>query len=261
MKLVLGADTTLPTLELRSADVMSDKSISAFAGRQPAGYYDPPHTHDRGQFSYRTEGFASVKADGRNILLSPGRGVWIPAGVSHEVACQGPAAYNALYVDPAASPQSRRVRVIAVSPLLHALVESSLLSKQGGVREQLIARLILEEIAQLPDVSAVAPVMPRSQGLRMVCDRLFQSPGMRLDLNEWVALAGMSRRSFTRSFRHETGVSLGEWYQQLRMHFADTWLAEGIALKKIAFQLGYGSTASFSRAYSRVFGCSIPDNF
>lgn len=250
------ADRSLPPVAISSANIGADRAIHAFSGRQSAGYYDPPHRHDRGQFSYRTEGFAMVKAEGRSILLSPGRGVWIPAGVLHAVTCRGPAAYNAFYVDGAAHPQPAEVRVIAVSPLLHALVEDAMLEQVGtsGERQTFVTGLILDELTRSSDVAAMAPVMPRSVGLRQICDLLSREPARPLDLNTWSTTAGMSRRTFTRSFRDETGLSPGEWHQQLRMHFAETWMAQGVALPKIALRLGYGSTASFSRAYCRIFG-------
>lgn len=245
----------LPAVEVTSAGLRRDGTIVAFRGRQSDGYYDPPHTHDRGQFSYRIEGFSVVQAPGRSIFLPPGRGVWIPAGVVHEVTCRGPAAYNAFYVAPSAAPQPESVRVIAVSPLLHALVEC-LLNEEAPVRTErhaLMAQLVLDEIGQAADIGATAPVMPQSSRLRALCDRLYMDPASPLDLDAWAADAGMSRRSFTRAFREETGLSPGKWHQQLRMHHVDGLLAQGLTLQQAAYQLGYSGVASLGRAYNRVF--------
>lgn len=250
-------DHDLPTLDVRSSTISRIPMVSAFSGRQAAGYYDPPHVHDRGQFSYRTEGFARVRAAGLNILLSPGRGVWIPAGVVHEVSCRGPAAYNAFYVDPLAVQQPCEVRVVSISPLLHALVECLVQDADASTtRAMLMANLILEELVRAPDAAAMAPTMPQSPGLRLVCDQLSRQPAMPVDLDTWAASAGMSRRSFTRLFREQTGLSPGEWHNQLRMHFAEVWLAQDVSLQKIAYKLGYASTANFLRARARVFGPS-----
>lgn len=257
MKHILNADTSLPPVVVDRSEALPVHGISPFSGQQAAGYYDPPHTHDRGQFSYRTEGFAMVKAAGRNIFLSPGRGVWIPAGVVHEVACRGPAAYNAFYVDAAIAPQPTDVRVIAVSPLLDALVGDMMSGKgrDDPDRSRLITNLILDELLRSPDLGSTAPIMPRAPGLRELCDQLSRNPGQLLDIDACSSAAGMSRRNFTRQFRNETGMSAGEWYQQLRMYFADAWLEQGLSLKIIAFRLGYSNTASFSRAYERSFQC------
>jgi len=248
----------LPAVEIESASLQYGSAIVAFRGRQSDGYYDPPHTHDRGQFSYRIEGFSVVQTPGRSIFLPPGRGVWIPADVVHEVTCRGPAAYNAFYVDPLAASQPETVRVITVSPLLHALVECLLDEKPSAQSERhaLVVQLILDEIGQAEDIGATAPVMPKSPRLRTVSDRLYMDPACQLDLDAWAADAGMSRRSFTRAFREETGLSPGKWHLQLRMHHVDGMLAQGLTLQQAAFQLGYSSVASLGRAYSRTFAGS-----
>jgi AraC-like DNA-binding protein/mannose-6-phosphate isomerase-like protein (cupin superfamily) len=261
MKSELPVDPELPPVDARSSDFLTSEAVTAFGGRQSAGYYDPPHSHDRGQFSYRTEGFALVKAGGRAIFLSPGRGVWIPAGVTHEVTCRGAAAYNAFYVERSAAPQVADVRIIAVTPLLHAMVEALIHEREAdALRRQRLADLILDEVARAPDIGVLAPTMPFQPGLRAICDRLSRDPAMPLDLDAWAVQAGMSRRSFTRLFRDETGLSPGEWHMQLRMHFADTWLAQDIPLQKVSFRLGYRSVAGFARAYARTFGAPPKDH-
>ncbi len=247
----------LPGLAISSSDVAAPRPIVAFSGREPHGYYDPPHSHDRAQFSYRVEGFAVVKAGGRPILLAPGRGVWIPAGVVHEVSCRGPAAYNAFYATEAAVPQPAEVRVIEVSPLLQALFESLLQHEQTQIFDahaNLVMRLMLEEILRLPDIGAAVPVLPLSQRLRAICEALRGDPANGEGIDLWAARAGMSRRSFTRTFRDETGMSFGAWRHQLRMLSAMTWIEEGMPLHRVASALGYANVSSFSRAFDRDFG-------
>lgn len=253
-------EADMPRVELRSADLLQDRAIVPFHGRQAKGYYDPPHSHDRAQFSYRIQGYSVVQADGRRIFLPPGRGVWIPAGIEHEVTCRGPAAYNAFYVDPAATPQPKEVRVIAISPLLHAVTEALLEEAESTstARRQRLSDIALDEIFRARDVGALAPVMPRSPRLRALCDRLYKDPASPLDLDAWAALAGMSRRTFTRAFREEAGLSPGEWHHQLRMHHVDGFLEQGVPLQEIAFRLGYASAASLTRAYVRAFGSPPP---
>jgi AraC-like DNA-binding protein/mannose-6-phosphate isomerase-like protein (cupin superfamily) len=246
----------MPPVEIRSLAMPRNRTIAPFHGRQANGYYDPPHSHDRAQFSYRIEGYSIVQAGGRRIFLPPGRGVWIPAGVEHEVTCRGPAAYNAFYVDIEAIPQPAEVRVITISPLLHALVEALLEETETSsiVRRQSLSNLVLDEIGRARDIGAISPLMPRSPRLRTICDALYKKPSQPLDLDGWAALASMSRRTFTRAFREETGLSPGEWHHQLRMHHVDGWLERGVPLQEVAYRLGYANTASLTRAYARAYG-------
>ena len=42
----------------------------------------------------------------------------------------------------------------------------------------------------------------------------FAAPSITADLDTMAATTGMSRRTFTRQFRAETGISFGAWRQQ-----------------------------------------------
>lgn len=249
-----SAPPDLPPLVIRSADLPRHGTIVPFRGSQADGYYDPPHTHDRAQFSYRIEGFSIVRIADRRIFLPLGRGVWIPADVVHEVTCRGPAAYNAFYAAPDLAPQPDTVRVMEVSDLLHALIEALIEEGSDAApdRQGPMCNLILNEIERATDVAGTAPIMPQSPRLRDICEELVRQPAQRLDLDVWAVRAGMSRRTFTRAFRQETGLSPGKWYQQLRMDHIDRLLEQGVTLQQAAFRLGYSSSASLGRAYGRA---------
>jgi AraC-like DNA-binding protein len=251
MKGVEIADRDLPRLAGPSG-LSPIGRVVGISGSEPTGYYDPPHTHDRAQFSYRIRGFASIKAGARSIMLPPGYGVWIPAGIVHEVACRGPAAYQGLYAAPDVTPQPADVRVIRITPLLRVLMDSFVgrrPDEHADERTELILRLILEEIARAPDVSADAPAMPGSTRLRAICESLRSAPDNADGIDAWASRAGMSRRSFTRSFRIETGMSFLEWRHKVRMLRAIAWLEDGLGLHEIASRLGYASMSSFNRAF------------
>ena len=114
---------------------------------------EPPHAHEWAQFSYRLEGMAAVRAGEASIVLPPGRGVWIPLGTVHEVSCRGPAAYNALYVTTNARPFPTELKVLNVSPFLHALVEEFLTfatEYDEAGREGAVVALMLGEIDRAP---------------------------------------------------------------------------------------------------------------
>lgn len=241
----------LPILRLSEFGGPCPDGLEPISGTHPAGYYDPPHSHDRAQFSFRTQGLALVKADNRSFLLPPGYGVWIPRGVVHEVACRGPAAYYGFYAEPGIAPQPAGVRVIRVSPLLRALADSPLDRDHSGgdPRRNLICRLMLEEIVRAPDVRADAPTMPASPRLQAVCEQLRGAPENAESVDIWASRAGMSRRSFTRAFRAETGMSFAEWRHKVRLLRAIAWRAEGVTLHEVANRLGYGSLSSFNRAF------------
>ena len=64
----------------------------------------------------------------------------------------------------------------------------------------------------------------------------------------------LNRRSFTRLFRRETGMSFAEWRQQACLAMALQRLVAGVSVTEIAFDLGYDTPASFSTMFRRVLG-------
>lgn len=253
MELNLAAEP----IDQSSTDYPPVRPVVGFSGRQARGYYDPPHAHDRAQFSYRLEGVAAVRAHHASIVLPPGRGVWIPPGMVHEVSCRGPAAYNVLYVTPQAVPYPEGLRVLDVGPLLHALIQEFLTFDTHydvAGREGEIVRLMLGEIERAPASEATNPVLPIDPRLRRVCDAIRADLHDGRDIDAWASEIGMSRSTFTRGFRAETGMGFGAWRQQLRMTEALARLSAGDLVVDVAHALGFASVSSFSTVFQRAFG-------
>ena len=53
-----------------------------------------------------------------------------------------------------------------------------------------------------------------------MCDIIVTDPADPRDLDAFARLAGMGRRTFTRSFRRETGLAFAMWRQQVRLQAA-----------------------------------------
>jgi transcriptional regulator GlxA family with amidase domain len=96
--------------------------------------------------------------------------------------------------------------------------------------------------------------MPRDRRLRRVCDQIVGEPGDQRDLDELAKLAGMGRRTFTRTFRDETGMAFAMWRQQIRLMAAISMLGEGQSITNIAYEVGYESPSSFTAMFHRVLG-------
>lgn len=247
----------LPRLDASSARHPAVRPVVGFSGAQKGGYVDPPHRHDRAQFSYRLTGVAQIRAQDRCIILPPGRGVWIPAGVEHEVSCRGDAAYHALYAAEAAPAPEDGVKVIEVTPFLHALFLEFLTfpaayDEEG--REGRVVDLLLQEIFRAPAVLEAYPRAPREPRLQRVADHLRQYPGDPRDIDGWAAVAGMSRRSFTRAFRHDTGLAFSAWRTQLRLTEAVARLEAGQPVARVSQDLGYQAVSAFSASFQRTYG-------
>ena len=58
-----------------------------------------------------------------------------------------------------------------------------------------------------------------------------------------------------RLFKHQTGVGMGEWLNERRLHRAAQLLADSyMSVKEIAYSVGYEHASSFIRAFEHRFG-------
>jgi AraC-like DNA-binding protein len=71
-----------------------------------------------------------------------------------------------------------------------------------------LASLILDEITRAPTTPFALPV-PADRRLRQLAQRLIEHPGSPLDIDHWANEVGVSRRTLTRVFRAQTGLSFG----------------------------------------------------
>ena len=57
-----------------------------------------------------------------------------------------------------------------------------------------------------------------------------------------------------RLFKHQTGVSMGEWLNEQKLQrAASLLLSSHMSVKEVAYSIGYGHASSFIRAFERRF--------
>lgn len=234
--------------------------VVATANDFAAGSTCPAHRHVRGQFALASRGTISVSTPGGRWLVPPGRACWLPPGVEHDMTMRGEVTMLNAFVSPAISERRMPARcgVYGVSALLRHLLEAAVdlpvLYDEAG-RAGKLMELLVEEIAAMPVLSLHAP-LPADPRLARVCRRLFEAPSMTLGLDAVAAEAGLSRRTFTRLFREQTGASFAEWRQQVCLLVAIERLGAGQPVTRVAFELGYASASAFSVAFRRVLGAA-----
>jgi AraC-like DNA-binding protein len=234
-------DTTWLTRDMNSDDV------------------DLSHAHDEGQLLYATSGIMRVTAGRENWILAPQRALWIPPRTAHAVTYRGRVALRTLYFRADAEcGLPRHPQLIEVAPLLRELILALTrpdAGRGGQVRIGLIHALILEEFKQRarPDGNMTTPQHAR---LRIMADAILANPADKRTIDDWAKIAGMSRRTLTRSFRDETGMSFTAWRQQVRLQEAIARLDLGQPITTIAYAVGYESPATFSAIFRRHFGTS-----
>jgi len=68
--------------------------------------------------------------------------------------------------------------------------------------------------------------------------------------------ARMSRRSFTRHFQSETGLSFSRWKRAVIAQYALERIASGHTVTNVAFDVGYESVSAFIAMFRRRYGAS-----
>lgn len=213
------------------------------------------HHHARAQLLYASTGLMSATTEDGAWVVPPGHALLIPPGVEHAVEMHGPVFMCTAYLSAeAATTAASRCRVLAVSPLLDAslsaLAELPVLYDEAG-RAGHLAALIVDEIVSAPETALTAP-LPMDARLRRVCETVIDDPADRRDLDDWAAEAGMSRKTLTRRFRDETGLSFGVWRERVRRLAAMARLARGEPGGKVAAAVGYSDARTLRTMMRRV---------
>ncbi len=237
----------------------ADGPIVALPTEYPDGYHVPDHSHSRGQLLYAPAGVVLVQMQFGRWMVPPDHAMWIPAGTRHSVDALGAISMRSIYVAPGAiDGLPAKVRVVGVTDLMRSLIaEAVLLPVDAPLegRAGLLLSLLLHEVPNLPERPLGLP-FPADARLSALCRGFIAAPSPRATIDEWADMAGMSRRSFTRLFHRQTGLSLSTWRQQACLFAALPKLAEGRSITEVAFDLGYDSVPAFTTMFRRMLGAS-----
>lgn len=201
------------------------------------------HSHRRIELLHASGGLLLLHTEIGTWTVPSGYALLVPADLPHELAAYGCCEMRAAFFTDEALGDAvpRSCRVIAVSELLdvslRALASGPLLYDLGG-RGGHLAALIVDEIREASEIQIALP-MPQTPPLRKLARDMIQKPALAHDLDGWAEQAGVSRSTFTRRFRGETGLSFAEWRRRLRMLHTLTLQANGVPLRQAAVTAGY----------------------
>jgi AraC-like DNA-binding protein/quercetin dioxygenase-like cupin family protein len=235
----------------------ADNKVVSLSTDYPDGYHVKPHHHSRSQLLYALSGVVMASSGSGRWMVPPEHAIWLPAGVEHAVDMLGEVQMRSIYVRPGAiAGLPEDLKVFAITDLMRSLmIEAMALPHEGqpGGRGALIQDLLLHEILNLPERPLALP-LPANRRLAQICRRFLEEPSPHATIDQWAKEAGMSRRSFTRAFRRETGLCLSMWRQQACLFAALPRLADGEPVTTVALDLGYDSVAAFITMFKRMTG-------
>lgn len=225
----------------------------------PDGHRVPPHRHSRCQLLHAIKGVVMVATEFGRWIVPPDHAIWLPAGVDHAVDMLGDVHMHSIYAMPDALEGGPPApRVVAIPDFIRSLIveiSSQAERDASGERFRLLAALLLHEIPALSEVPLALP-FPHEPRLAALCRTFVRQPSSHTTIEDWAGRLGMSRRSFTRTFQRQTGLSLSTWRQQACLFAALPRLAEGQPVTRVALDLGYESVPAFTTMFRRMTGIS-----
>lgn len=232
--------------------------IVARARECPADHIIDWHTHERAQLLYAVQGVMRVTTAAGVWVVPPQRAVWIPPGIEHHVQAQGtPLSLRSLYIrDDVLAGLPEACCVVTVSPLLRELILTAMSLPDVVPADSPSARLVqvlLDRIEGLPVAPLHLPIAA-DRRLRRIAETLLADPADPRTLADWAQGIGASERTLARLFTRETGMTFGQWRQQVRLLAALARLASGDSVTDVAFDLGYASQSAFIAMFRRTLG-------
>jgi AraC-like DNA-binding protein len=200
-------------------------------------------------------GLAMASTSHGTWLVPCRRALWIPAGVRHDLRMQGVVEMQSLYFDTAMFPDMPdRCRVVAISSLMRSLMAEAVAlpieyDREG--RSAVIMKLIGYEVGRLRELPLSLP-LPMDKALARRCLKFSASPKANAKIDDWADSLHLTRRTFTRLFRRETGLSFVAWRQQACILAALPKLTAGASVTETAADLGYDNPAAFSTLFKRT---------
>ena len=229
----------------------------------PAGWHIEPHNHSKHQLIYAVKGVMVVQAEIGRWVVPPTRGIWMQAGMTHEIRCIEEVHMRSLLVAPdAATRLPAETRTVGISPLLRELIRAAVDVHQPYIassRDGRVMRLILDELRTLP-VLPLHLQMPSDPRLLRICERLQQQLNDSSTMADWGKRLAVDVKTIQRLFVYETGMTFVQWRLQARLLRALELLASGEKVFHVALALGYDSPSAFATMFRKQFG-QTPSQF
>lgn len=235
------------------------RPIIVLGAHLPDGHTIPPHQHRRGQLISSATGVIVLTTDTGAWVMPPQQGLWIPPATEHRVRAVGVVNTQSLYLEPGVVPDMpTHCQVVGISPFMRSLLAEAMslpLEYELNGRAGALMALICHEMRQLP-ILPLSLSYPKHGPLAVRCRQFIHRPDVHETIDDWSMALGMSRRSFTRLFKQETGLSFMAWRQQACLMLAMPRLVAGESVTTVALDLGYENPASFTLMFKRAFGSS-----
>jgi AraC-like DNA-binding protein len=234
-----------------------NQPIVGMAKEIESGYVIQRHQHIRSQLLYASSGVMTVETDIGIWIVPPLRAVWIPAYTHHQILASGHVSMRTLYLQAEIDTGlPERCCVVSITPLFRELILHAVampLVYELNSPEERLTNVILDQIKAV-DIAPLELPIPKDNRLKKIYQHLADRPEDNRTLAEWGKKVGATSRTLARRFRVETGMTFGQWRQQVRILEALKRLAMNEPVTTVAIELGYDSPSAFISMFKKALG-------
>ena len=227
-------------------------TVASFASDYPPGHRIAEHVHPTKQIIYAIEGVMRVEAEQGLWVVPPGRGLWMPERVLHQIYCVGAVKFRTLYLGGAHDAFAEAIEVFDVSDLMREVVIRLTEQVSSSVAEHLTA-ILIDELSRADSAALFLPTASDVRVSRMGA-ALLDNPADQSSLEDWANKLGYSPRTLIRRVKTETGMSFREYRRQVRILAALELLSAGNSVTNTALEVGFESTSAFIQSFKAVMG-------
>lgn len=248
-----------PLISMGDSDLVCGARYTADACFNETGW----HHHDMAVLGCMEAGIIGLRTDKESMVLSSGMMVFIPPFVAHNEVGMGTEVtgwYLCLPRD-RISLMPKEISVLKMSDLLLHLCKKIVSwgpikrSEKSPAQKRLVLTF-LDELAEAATPDHLSIPLPATAALCLVASQILANPGDMETIDHWAQVAAMSRRSFTKYFHEETGVSFVRWRQLVKLQQSLKFLADGKSVTEVALDLGYQNSSNFIANFRKQFGVS-----
>ncbi len=212
------------------------------------------HSHPESMLTWSSTATLIGTVAGRDWLIPPGYGLWVPGGIEHAGAVlhAGEMVTIAFAADrfPLAWTEPTS---FTVGPLLSEIIAHLRRVAPEDRTRPAAEALMFQLLTPLP-AQHIRVTMPTDPRIRAIAEQLIAHPADQRELTAWADHVHAGVRTLSRLFRAETGLAFATWRTHVRIRAAVPMLAAGTSVVATARAVGYRRPSAFIAAFRRVTG-------
>ncbi|MCI1747776.1 MAG: AraC family transcriptional regulator [Acidipropionibacterium sp.] len=212
------------------------------------------HAHPEPMLSWSSTATLLGRVAGRDWLIPPGYGLWVPGGVEHSGSVLHAGRMVTVTFAAGRNPLGwSEPTCFTVGPLLGELINHLHRIAPGDPTRSAAETLMFQLLTPLP-AHHLHITMPADPRARQIAEHLIAHPDDQRDFDAWGDNVHASVRTLSRHFHAETGLTFAAWRTSIRIRAAIPLLGNGMPVGAVARAVGYRKPSAFIAAFKRITG-------